>query len=383
MMHHQLPLFMSLIPCGGLTWYSPQGNRLLSNRDSRKLVKAFKNGLPRLTPRAVDRFVAVLFYKAIKKLPFCKTMHPDWFWQAVGNEIAWCRKLDDTLLLVKFVHKCMCAQTMYCQIDTRDRNPDVARLSKLAVAVWRFKIVVHQTFNDVPSRQLFVPPSVFSPNPEAEGPVAKCLIRRRLRRRQKKASQVAHQDASLKEQDVCPQVDETYASSPTAVDSSPTAVDDTSMMDVDNMDIDFDIDIDIDGSMQEEPSEEHAKEQPTLSYDQFPVGIESCVRAPLVSLLPMSDAMKQAMQLARRHHRDDEDFYYEVVEEFVAETLEAESGGEEEEEEEYEPLGADEMEHDYPEGSEDEEEEEEDDDNLSFCTESDYDIEAEFWDGEE
>ncbi|KAI1631606.1 hypothetical protein F4809DRAFT_657666 [Biscogniauxia mediterranea] len=337
-----LPLFMTLVPHGGLTWYSPKGARLLSNRDSRKLAKAFKYGLPHLTPRVVDKYAARLFVLAVEQIALlCATAttttpSPEWFWCTVGERLAWCRKLADPALLVKFVHTCMCAQTMYAQTDARQRCPAAARLSELAVAVWRFKVAVAETLDDVMARQLFVPPGVFSLNPKAEGPVAKRLVKRPMRRRhQARKSLKAYEDASRRiEQDEPAKVQEVRGDTTNAVDAV-------------GMDID------------EAPETEAIPIQSPV-HVQSPVRVPSpapirpSVREPLVGIESMDSAKLQAMQLSQKLHQDDdEELYYEIVE------CDADDSDEENPEIDYEDSDSD--------------EEGEDSDADSFYEGEDYD----------
>ncbi|KAI0599003.1 hypothetical protein F4775DRAFT_600427 [Biscogniauxia sp. FL1348] len=283
-MPHALPLLMTLVPHGGLTWYSPKGARLLSNRDSRKLTKAFKQGLPRLAPRAVDHFAARLFELAAERVGLCATARPAWFWSAVGSRLAWCRKLGDAGLLVKFVHACLCAQAMYA----RGSGNAHAGPSRLAVAVWRFKVAVAEALaDDVDARQRFLPPGVFSLNPKAEGPVVKRLVKRPMRRRrQAQKSLLAYEDASRRvEQDKIVKAEEVRGNTADSVDTLATS----------EMDID-------------EPPKSEA----------VPARVQPSVPEPLVSIEPMDSEKLQAMQRSQQiHEGDDEDIeyeYYEVVE---------------------------------------------------------------------
>ncbi|KAI1491335.1 hypothetical protein F5X96DRAFT_693470 [Biscogniauxia mediterranea] len=358
-----LPLFMTLVPHGGLTWYSPKGARLLSNRDSRKLAKAFKYGLPRLTPRVVDKYAARLFVLAVEQVVLCATTPSrEWFWCTVGERLAWCRKLADPALLVKFVHTCMCAQTMYAaqQTDARQLCPAAGRrpLSELAVAVWRFKVAVAETLvDDVMARQLFVPPGVFSLNPKAEGPVAKRLDKRPMRRRHQAArkSLKAYEDASRRiEQDEPAKVQEVRGNTTETVDA-------------------------VDMVMNEAPEAEAVPIQSPVHHVQSPERVPSpapigpSVREPLVSVAPMDSAKLQAMQLSQKFYQDDdEELYYDEI----AECGDADDSDEENPEIDYEDSDSDDEE-DNIDG-----EEEEDSDAESFCEGEDYydDAEEEYYD---
>ncbi|KAI1502505.1 hypothetical protein F5X99DRAFT_408006 [Biscogniauxia marginata] len=135
----------------------------------------------------VDKFTSKLFYVAIENVHLCSSMNPMRFWLMVGQQIAWCRKLDDPQLLSKFVRKCMNARVIYKELDPgpfsrsmgledevvggeSEEESVPAWRAELSVAVTKFDNAI-QRATDGPTLALYLGRSFIDSDPEGEGPV--------------------------------------------------------------------------------------------------------------------------------------------------------------------------------------------------------------------